>query len=334
MSGYNAYGHEQIGTWFQRNIRQQVCTGDHFHWPPPPPPPPPPERKEAARRLFPDRRPAQLSPKLVFHLPSTRHMTPEHHVPRPNRRLSQTVGTARRKSSPENLPRPPNIPQPNIHLKISRPTSLQSYTSPVQLRALRWSVTKLSSWQKPLLPTSNTQWNSSTSYQLVRCFFFVFAAKLGKYFVLSSYPERLHVDTFSNSLLHRRSLLALPGRYVLGVAGARSVELVAHWPSARTKEKKGGKSDKRTNRESTHFTQFRTSQASSSGINAYAAGFLRRQARWLQRVSQRPQSRSSNIRISSLVRNLDTDWALRIPSERMLENERSSLYASAWLAFI
>ena len=36
MSGYNAYGHEQIGPPFHRNIRQQACTEDHFHRPPPP----------------------------------------------------------------------------------------------------------------------------------------------------------------------------------------------------------------------------------------------------------------------------------------------------------
>ena len=126
---------QRIRTWTDRNSTSQKhtvggsvqkkvfsCTlpptygnrcvqGIIFTDPPPPLPPYLPERKEAVRRLFPDRRPAQFSPKLVFHRPSTRHMTPEHHVPRPNRRLSQTAGTAKRNSSPDNLPRPANIPR-------------------------------------------------------------------------------------------------------------------------------------------------------------------------------------------------------------------------------
>ena len=107
MSGYNAHRHQQIGTWFHRNIRQQACTGDHFHRPPPPP-----GKKEAARRLFPDRRPAQFSPNLVFHLPSTLHMTGENttcHAQTVDCRstwVSRTAGTAKRNSSPENLPWP------------------------------------------------------------------------------------------------------------------------------------------------------------------------------------------------------------------------------------
>ena len=139
-------------------------------------------------------------------------MTPEHHVPRPNRRLSQTAGTAKRNSSPDNLPRPANIPQPKLPRPIftSKPrrhASLQRYTctSPAQLRALRWSVTKQSSWQKPLLPTSNTQRNSSTSYLLVRCFVF-FCSVAGE--VLR--PEELPCTSTNGHLQQQPSWQTFP----------------------------------------------------------------------------------------------------------------------------
>ena len=69
ISGYTDI---KIGTWF--HISQQACTGDHS--PQTNPPPSQPERKEAVRHLFPDRRSAQFSPKLVFHSPRQRNTWP------------------------------------------------------------------------------------------------------------------------------------------------------------------------------------------------------------------------------------------------------------------
>ena len=49
------------------------------------------------------------------------------HVPRPNRRLSQTAGIAKRNSLPENLPRPANIPQPKLPLAQCSPQNLEAH---------------------------------------------------------------------------------------------------------------------------------------------------------------------------------------------------------------
>ena len=83
------------------------------------------KRKEAVRRLFPDRRPAQFTPKLVFHLPSTRHMTGATsratcHAQTVDCRRPQALrrGTLYRKTylDPQTY-LSPNYLSPNVHLK-------------------------------------------------------------------------------------------------------------------------------------------------------------------------------------------------------------------------
>ena len=82
-------------------------------------------RKEAVRRLFPDRRPAQFSPKLVFHLPSTQHMTGEnttcHAQPvdchRPQALRAKRNSTGNLPPSDPQIYLSPNYLWPNIHLK-------------------------------------------------------------------------------------------------------------------------------------------------------------------------------------------------------------------------
>ena len=208
----------------------------------------PPERKEAVRRLFPteDPRSSRQSWCSTYCQPDTWPRNTTCHAqtgdyPRPQALRRGTL-------HPITYLDPQTYLSPNYLAQYS-PQNLEGTPRckdilaphPPNWEPFRWSVTKQSSWQKPLLPTSNTQRNSNTSYLLVRCFFFFFAAQLGKYFVLRSYPARLRMDTFSNSLLDRRSLLAFCQVRVR--CSERSLELVAHWPSVsvRTKEKKRGK---------------------------------------------------------------------------------------------
>ena len=124
MSGYNVCGHEQIhvGTLFHRNMRSQPCTGDHS----PPPPPPLPEKKGSGSALLSQAKTcAVLAQVGVSPTVNPTHDRGEHHMPRPNRRLSQTAGTAKRNSLPENLPRPANTPQPKLPLAQCSPNNLE-----------------------------------------------------------------------------------------------------------------------------------------------------------------------------------------------------------------
>ena len=182
-----------------------------------------------------------------------RHMTGEHQVPRPNRRLpvSQTAGTAKRNYRSTGIPSKtyldpqtylsPNYLSPNIHLKTLKAHLGAKINLHLTRPAESPSVERHKAKAKILTEGSpadvNTQSNSGTSYLLVSLTFVVCNVDyLGKYFVLSSNPERLPVDTLSNGLLDRRSLLA--SCQVRARCSGRSLELEAHWPFARTKEKR------------------------------------------------------------------------------------------------
>ena len=244
MSDYTAYGHEQIETWFHRtygNRRVQGIISTNS-----PPPPLPAGKKRSG--------PVSLSrPKtraILAQVGVSPTVNPTHagenttcHAQTVDCRRPRTAVTAKRNSLPENLPRPANIPQPKLPQAQYSPQNLEGTprckdkpASPVQQRALRWSVTKLSSWQKPLLPTAKTQWNSSTTYLLVRirCFIinFYFCIVAGK--VLRH--EELPWTSTRGHLQQQPSRQKFPFSVLPGVAGACSVEVVAHWPSARITE--------------------------------------------------------------------------------------------------
>ena len=170
-------------------------------------------------------------------------------MPRPNRRLSRTAGTAKRNSLPENLPRPANIPQPKLPLAQYSPQNLEGTP--------RWNdkpAPHPSSWepfggasQSQVLHRSHSCRRRKLNETPVRltCSFvaFFFSHRSWGSNSTSSWVATLNLNTFGNHLkLASRQTFpfsVLPG-YVLCVARARSVELVAHWPSAK-QNKKGKK---------------------------------------------------------------------------------------------
>ena len=175
-------------------------------------------------------------------------------------------------------------------------------------RALRWSVRKPSSWKRPFQPNLNTQLNASTFYLLV----FIFFSVLLFYCVGGQAPRpwAATLNVYTPTPYSKAFLTNLPfqraARYVLCVVGA--LELVSPLTFCENKKKGGGGGDKvreRTSGESPQFTQLRTSWASSINTNA---GFLRRQVRWLPKVSRRTHSGSSNVRSLSPAGKPDTDW--------------------------
>ena len=291
------------------------------------------KRKEAVRRLFHTRRPAQFSPKLVFHLPSTRHMTGENttchaqtvdcHRPQALRR-----GTLYRKTYLDPQTHlSPNYLSPNVHLKTLKAHLVEKINLHLARSAeKRWSVTTPSSWQKPLLPTSNTQWNSSTSYLLVRCRFW-------RYFVLRNYPERLHVDTFRNSLLDRHSLLAFcqvrarcSGRW-LGRAGSPLTFC--------ENKRKTGKSDKIKGQGEKALTLPNSELLKPRRLvstRTHQASFEVRHVDF-DRSHEELRVEVQTFAVRVLLENW-TQTELCLASERMSEKERNSLYASACLTFI
>ena len=149
--------------------------------------------------------------------------------------------------------------------------------------------------------------------------------------VQGSYSERLLTNTFCNRLLDRPYLSGSSQVPALYSGRSRACSPVTFCENKRKRER-GDKVSERTSGESLHFTQLWTSRASSSGTNANAAGFLRRHARWLPKVSRGTHSRSSIIRSSSPARKPDTGWTLLAKWTHVRDRANWSP-RSAWLAF-
>ena len=268
------------------NSHVQPCTGDHSHRPPPP------EKKGSGSAPLSQPKTcavlAQVGVSPTVNPTHDRENTTCHaqtvdcHRPQALRR-----GTLYRKTYLDPQPHlSPNYLSPNVHLKTLKAHLVEKIDLHLARSAeKRWSVTTPSSWQKPLLPTSNTQWNSSTSYLLVRCWFW-------RYFVLRNYPERLHVDTFRTSLLDRRSLLAFC--QVRARCSGRSLGRAGSPLTFCENKRKTGKSDeiKRTRRESTHIT---TPKFSSLVV-------------WYRRERSRLPSKSGTLTSTGLTKNSESKF--------------------------
>ena len=224
------------------------------------------------------------------------------------------------------------IPQPKLPLAQCSPQNLEgtprwkdtTCTSPVHLstplRALRWNVTTPSSWQKPLLPTSNTQWNSSTSYLLVRCCFW-------RYFVLRNYPERLHVDT-CNSLLDRRSLLAFC--QVRARCSGRSLGRAGSPLTFCENKRKTGKSDKVKGQEEKALTLPNSELPKPRllvSTRTQQASFENRHVDF-NRSHEELKSQAQTFAVRDLLENW-TQTELCLASERMSEKERLTVSTQA-----
>ena len=122
MSGYNACGHEQIGTWFHRtNGNRRVITPTY------PLSSPWKERKRFGVS-FPTEDPRSFRPSWCFtcRQPDTWPENTMCHAQTVDYRYHRTQALRRgRNSSLENFPRPANIPQPKLPLAQYSPQNLE-----------------------------------------------------------------------------------------------------------------------------------------------------------------------------------------------------------------
>ena len=289
------------------------------------------KRKEAVRRLFPDQRPAQFTPKLVFHLPSTRHMTGATpratcHAQTVDCRRPQALrrGTLYRKTylDPQTY-LSPNYLSPNVHLKTLKAHLVEKINLHLARSAESPSVERHNA--KFLTEASLADVEHSMKLQ------YVLPARSLLFLEVLCAEELPWTSTRGH--LQQPSRQTFPFCQVRARCSGRSLGRAGSPLTFCENKRKTGKSDKVKGQEEKALTLPNSELLKPRllvSTRTQQASFENRHVDF-NRSHEELKSQSSNIRSSSLVRKLDTDWALLGKWTHVGEGETDSLYASACL---